>query len=432
MGCRRYRRPLQTLRLPAKTICNKPAWESKAEFEFFFMSVSWPKVRLGEVLTDLTASRTFDITPEQEVIDPTIKSAPHTMSVSERSVGASVRVTKRIRIVSGDIVFSRLHTQNGAFAFSDQEYQATGTFVPFSISETKVDKRFLFWALHVRVPSLSASDTVGRETFKTSDILALEIPLPPLSEQRRIVARIEALAAQIAEARSLRQKAAEEAEMLMSRETAHLLDETDWTRKPLGDILAESPRNGLSPKSVTESGGRSMLRINAVSSSLTRFVDLNAVKNVAVTDNDAAPFELQPNDVFIVRYNGDINRVAKPAIFKADEPSRTVFPDKLMRLRPILEKMIPDFLVFALSVRSVREQIEELGKTTAGNIGVSGANAKSFVIPVPPLLDQRRIVAYLDGLQAQVDALKKLQAETAAELAALLPSILDRAFKGGL
>ena len=37
-----------------------------------------------------------------------------------------------------------------------------------------------------------------------------------------------------------------------------------------------------------------------------------------------------------------------------------------------------------------------------------------------------------ERLQAQVDALKRLQAETAAELDALLPSILDRAFKGEL
>ena len=46
--------------------------------------------------------------------------------------------------------------------------------------------------------------------------------------------------------------------------------------------------------------------------------------------------------------------------------------------------------------------------------------------------EQRRIVAELDALQAEVDALKRLQAETAAELDALLPAILDRAFKGEL
>ena len=50
----------------------------------------------------------------------------------------------------------------------------------------------------------------------------------------------------------------------------------------------------------------------------------------------------------------------------------------------------------------------------------------------PLLPSQRRIVAELDALPAEVDALKRLQAETAAELGALLPSILDRAFKGEL
>lgn len=57
---------------------------------------------------------------------------------------------------------------------------------------------------------------------------------------------------------------------------------------------------------------------------------------------------------------------------------------------------------------------------------------KQMDVPVPPLPDQRRIVAELDALQAQVDALKRLQTETAAELDALLPAILDRAFKGEL
>jgi type I restriction enzyme S subunit len=59
-------------------------------------------------------------------------------------------------------------------------------------------------------------------------------------------------------------------------------------------------------------------------------------------------------------------------------------------------------------------------------------NVLSYQIPPPPLDEQRRIVAYLGNLQAKVDALKRLQAETAAELDALLPSILDKAFKGEL
>ena len=57
-------------------------------------------------------------------------------------------------------------------------------------------------------------------------------------------------------------------------------------------------------------------------------------------------------------------------------------------------------------------------------------NHLSFRCPHSP--EQRRIVSELDALQAEVDALKRLQAETAAELEALLPALLDRAFKGEL
>ena len=46
--------------------------------------------------------------------------------------------------------------------------------------------------------------------------------------------------------------------------------------------------------------------------------------------------------------------------------------------------------------------------------------------------EQRRIVAYLDGLQAKVNALREVQSASGEELSALMPSVLDRAFKGEL
>ena len=55
-----------------------------------------------------------------------------------------------------------------------------------------------------------------------------------------------------------------------------------------------------------------------------------------------------------------------------------------------------------------------------------------FLIRLLDLHGQHRVVAYLDDLRAKADMLNRLQAETAAELDALLPSILDKAFKGEL
>jgi type I restriction enzyme S subunit len=74
----------------------------------------------------------------------------------------------------------------------------------------------------------------------------------------------------------------------------------------------------------------------------------------------------------------------------------------------------------------------DFARTTAGQYNVSLGRLRAAEIPLPPLSEQYRIVAELDALQAEVDALKRLQAATAGELDALLPAILDRAFQGEL
>lgn len=63
---------------------------------------------------------------------------------------------------------------------------------------------------------------------------------------------------------------------------------------------------------------------------------------------------------------------------------------------------------------------------------ISQPKLEAMPIPTLPLPEQRRIVAYLDGLQAKVDALRHLQAETQRELDALMPAVLARAFAGEL
>ena len=49
-----------------------------------------------------------------------------------------------------------------------------------------------------------------------------------------------------------------------------------------------------------------------------------------------------------------------------------------------------------------------------------------------PLDEQQSIVAYFDSVQARLASLRELQSQTQEELDALLPSVLDRAFKGEL
>lgn len=101
-------------------------------------------------------------------------------------------------------------------------------------------------------------------------------------------------------------------------------------------------------------------------------------------------------------------------------------------LRPDPAKVLPRFLLHQLLSPVVQEeQIARLCKGSASP-HLNIAALKRFILRIPPLADQHRIVAHLDALEAKVAAMKALQVETATELDALLPAILDRAYKGEL
>ena len=63
---------------------------------------------------------------------------------------------------------------------------------------------------------------------------------------------------------------------------------------------------------------------------------------------------------------------------------------------------------------------------------ISKEKVMNLRMPCIPLDEQQRIVAYLDSVQARLASLRELQSATGEELSALLPSVLDRAFKGEL
>lgn len=397
--------------------------------------IEFPRVRLGEFISQRREFFTIDDFATYK--RPRVQLHGKGIVVRDEVQGGELKTKQQQAARPGELLVAEIDAKVGGFGIVPHNLDGaivSSHYFLFEIDQNKCLQAWLDWFIHSGMleEQVNAQGSTNYAAIRPSHVFEYEIPLPPLAEQQRLVARIEELARRVDEARGLRGEAVEEAEALIARANSQILDDRGWPIQQLETLLAENPRNGLSPQREVETGGRLMLRINAVSSSPTRFVDLSASKLVDVADHIAEPFRLQNDDVFIVRYNGDMNRVARPAIFKSGHKSDVVYPDKLMRLRPDKAKMLPDFLVFALGSRSVRSQIEEMGKTTAGQIGVSGADAKSFQVPVPPLDGQRRIVAYLDGLQARVDELRRLQAETQKELDALMPSVLAKAFAGEL
>jgi len=101
-------------------------------------------------------------------------------------------------------------------------------------------------------------------------------------------------------------------------------------------------------------------------------------------------------------------------------------------IQPYRNKVLPRYLLhFARSPAF----IEYLTGTMNPNVGVPTLGLgviRSAPFNLPPLPEQHRIVAYLDNLQAKVDEMKRLREQAIKELDAMLPSILDKAFKGEL
>ena len=125
--------------------------------------------------------------------------------------------------------------------------------------------------------------------------------------------------------------------------------------------------------------------------------------------------------------------VGHAAIYNGS-PSPCIYPDLIMRLEVDEKKADKKFILYWLRSTYVREFISSNAKGTSPTMKkISQGIVMSIPFPTNlSILAQRRIVTYLDDLQSKVDALKHLQTQTAAELDALLPSILDKAFKGEL
>jgi len=104
----------------------------------------------------------------------------------------------------------------------------------------------------------------------------------------------------------------------------------------------------------------------------------------------------------------------------------------MMLLRPNRTKIIPKFLLHHILSPSVRE--DQLFSNYIGTASprVNIGALRKFKFYVPHLDQQASIAARLDALCAQITAAQHTQSETAAELDALLPSILSQAFAGKL
>ncbi|MGK7881233.1 MAG: restriction endonuclease subunit S [Crocosphaera sp.] len=234
--------------------------------------------------------------------------------------------------------------------------------------------------------------------------------------------------------RSLREKTIKETESLIKVARRNIFGEkpsNDWIF--LNNYVQEI-ENGKSPaceKRPAEINEWGVLKVGVVSSGTGTYTpDEN--KALPVTIKPFPKYEVKSGDFLMSRANttelvGSCAVVEKtrPKLLLSDKIFRFIFRDNA--------SIIPNYLNHVLKSPALRFQIEKAATGTSSSMkNISKAKVFKLLVPVTPLEEQQRIIAYLDRLQNKIDEMKQLREKSLQEIDALLPSILDKAFKGEL
>ncbi len=342
-----------------------------------------------------------------------------------------------------------------------------------------------------RLGIASSSRGIGINNLRTSDLKSLEIPIPPLAEQKRIVAKVDELMALCDELEEKQQRKATVTTKLrgsafnalrqaetpddlaaawerISTNWSHLSNHPDsipelrevvlelgtagrlvsqdsgdepakasvdraralgeksrprggsrevdsgvpeiadedlppgWVNVPLG-LVVEIVRGITFPSSAKENGpgpGRvACLRTSNVQQDL-EWGDLLYVAEDFVRSDEQY---LRPGDLMISMANSRA-LVGKVALNRRTD-MRATFGGFIAALRPF--EMLPEFLMAALRVPSARERLIDSATQTTNIANISLGRLRPFVISLPPLAEQKRIVTRIAELMSMCDELEK-------------------------
>jgi type I restriction enzyme S subunit len=181
---------------------------------------------LGDVLK--RSEESIVLQADSEYSEITVKLWGKGVILRGRVMGATIAGSRRFCARAGQFILSRIDARNGAIGIVPSGLDGavvTNDFPLFNLDIQRIDPNYLGWlgrtSGFVELCRRASEGTTNRVRLQEDRFLRLEISLPPLAEQQRVLAQIERLAAQINEARSLRLQAIEEGEVLCRSILSH-------------------------------------------------------------------------------------------------------------------------------------------------------------------------------------------------------------------
>lgn len=278
---------------------------------------------------------------------------------------------------------------------------------------------------------------VNQVSINQKQLSSLEIPLPPLSEQQRIVERIEELFAKLDEAKERLQEVAEsfavrKAALLHKAFTGELtkqwrrengVSDESWEEKTISEICS-SLKYGTSKKS-SDDGEVVVLRMGNLQNGEIDWSNLSYTSD----EEDIKKYLLKSGDVLFNRTNSP-ELVGKTSIYRGEMPA--IYAGYLIKLDYEKNIVVGDYLNYYLNSSKAKEYYMQVKTDGVSQSNINAKKIGEFEIPLPTLSEQHEIVRLINDLLARERSAQQAAEQALASIDLMKKSILARAFRGEL
>lgn len=380
---------------------------------------NWKNVKLKDVLTP--SENVISILPLEKYRLLGIRLWGEGGYEREEIQGSQTQYRTFTKSVEGNFTFNKIWARNGAVTVIQKQLEGlyvSPEFPVYSTDKNKIVSEWLFFITKTdwfwRLISDKAFGTSGKNRIKPEVFLNLEIPLPPLAEQQRIVARLSALKNKIDEVKILRGEQEKDNKNLLYSLFVNTIKTADWHK--MGKVAPLVKRQvELQPnQTYNEVGARSFGK--------------GIFDKPIVNSNDLTwqkPNWIKTGDLLfsnIKAWEGAIAPVS-------EKDNNKIGSHRYLTFVPNPEIIITEFLCFYFLTEEGLEKVSDASPGSADrNRTLNTKKICNALVPVPTLEMQQKFL----HIQAQLNANKQHQAEQMTLLNGIFPSLLNKAFRGEL
>lgn len=358
----------------------------------------------------------------------------------EKSRYISEETFKKLRcteIFEGDCLISRLPDPVGRSCILPESNERMITAVDCTIVRFDQEKMlpaiFNLYSQSNEYLSAVAKECTGttRSRISRSNLALTPVPVPPLPDQQRIVRILDQAFEAIATAKANTEKNLQNAHAIFESHLQFIFAKrgNGWVETTLEKVLADQPQNGWSPPAANHSNsGTPVLTLSSVTGFRFR---PDKLKFTSAPTDSRRNYWVKNGDLLITRSNTP-ELVGHVAIASGIHKP-TIYPDLIMRMNPMSDRVLTEFLYYQLRTPALRKEIT--GRAQGANPTmkkISNGAVKTLPISVPSIPTQRSIVETLDNLTEETQSLANLSKRKLSAIEALRKSLLHQAFTGNL